>query len=542
MGDSKALPILGGIALVLILPLVIVVIMLLSALGGLDSAEAQCAQSSDQQSLFGYPTASQKIDVDWTSPAPGLPGHQGYDFAVKAGTAVLSSMDGKVVQASGNEVRIRREDVETRYLDMGSITVSVGQDVARGHQIGTSGSGNEPPPGISGDHLHWELWVDKDGNGKWQTQKPDKNPFEIDPSDSAGACSCQTGNLSGSNNEQKAFNYFVQNGYTKEQAAGIVGNMSAESGVEPSRKQYTDPGVITPPAEMAGSPLGWGIVQWTPADKMILPSRKEGADDAKIASLEYQLDFLRKQLIGEGPVPEKGPGDALKASTTAEEASHVFADQFERFGGHENPNAETYGERAKAAERILRLFGGVAPASDPKNPAADPCGAGSGNIATVAKNLAWPDSGKNHWGTDASLAKPEYVAAMAKYNDGPNGQDPYTDCGRFVATVMHMSGADPKFPNVFTPTQRDYMLNSGKYDHWESIPPGGMKPGDILNGPGHTYLYVGPWGEKGGGFDSAAGSLGQHVPAADHLYNVSPGGFWVFRLKSGATPTTTPAN
>ena len=40
------------------------------------------------------------------------------------------------------------------------------------------------------------------------------------------------GNLTGSNNQQKAFNFFVQNGYTKEQAAGIVGNMIAESGVE----------------------------------------------------------------------------------------------------------------------------------------------------------------------------------------------------------------------------------------------------------------------------------------------------------------------
>jgi hypothetical protein len=157
----------------------------------------------------------------------------------------------------------------------------------------------------------------------------------------------------------------------------------------------------------------------------------------------------------------------------------------------------------------------------------------------VAKNLAWPQGPRAHWSVEASAAKSEYVAAMKNYNDGPNGETPYSDCGRFVATVLHMSGADPKFPNVYTPTQRQYMLDHPEiYDHWESTPPGGMKPGDILNGPGHTYLYVGPWGD-GNGWDSAAASLGQHVPTADNLYDVGPGGFWVFRVKGGTTPTTT---
>ncbi|WP_427887542.1 phage tail tip lysozyme [Kribbella sp. GL6] len=545
MGDSKALPILGGIGLVLILPLLIVLVMLLSVLGGLGSAEAQCAQAAEETSLFGYPTSAQKIDVDWTAPAPGLPGHSGYDFAVKAGSPVYSSMDGTVSQASNNEVRIRREDVETRYSYMGSITVAVGQAVKRGAQIGTSGTGSEVAPGMTGDHLHWELWVDKDGNGKWSTQKPDKNPFEIDPSDSAGGCSCQGGNLSGANNQQKAFNYFVSVGYTKEQSAGIVGNMIAESGVEPGRKQGTAPGTVTKPADVvdAASDVGWGIVQWTPPGKMIRPARASGATDDQIGTLAFQLDFLHKQLLGQAEPSEKAAGDAVKAAGNVDDAAVAFGGKYERFAGYEDPNNSRYAERKSNAEHVLSTFGGVAPTTtDPKDAAAtsDPCGAGSGNIAQVAKNLAWPDDPHKHWGTDASLAKPEYVAAMAKFNDGPNGQTPYSDCGRFVATVLHMSGADPKFPNVSTSAQKDYMLAHPEiWDHWETTPPGGMKPGDVLNGPGHTYLYVGPWGD-GGGFDSAAASLGDHVPTADHLYNVGPSGFWVFRVKGGTTPTTTP--
>src|SRR5262249_15600101 len=52
------------------------------------------------------------------------------------------------------------------------------------------------------------------------------------------------------NNEQTAFNYFVNKGLTKVQAAGIVGNLIQESGVDPTIAQY------------GGGP-GRGIAQWS---------------------------------------------------------------------------------------------------------------------------------------------------------------------------------------------------------------------------------------------------------------------------------------
>jgi hypothetical protein len=512
---------------------VIVVIMLFTVLADVGSAEARCARQAESQSLFGYPTDRHQVDGDWNYL------HQGYDFDVDEGSKVYASHDGEVVKASDGEVRIRREGVETRYRPMKTITVSNGADVKRGDQIGTSGSlseGTDPngaPIGLTGAHLHWEMWVDRENNGDWSiAPKPEEDPFAEPASD---ACSCMDANLSGANNQQKAFNFFVQNGYTKEQAAGIVGNMIAESSVEPQRLQNTPPGTETPPSEVLTTGLGWGIVQWTPANKMVNPSRDSGATDEEIGSLAYQLQFLAKQLNGERPLPEKAAGDALKRATTVEQAAYEFGDKFERFAGHENPNHPTYADRKANARHVFEQFAGSAPSSGgDTNPASTGggCGAGSGNIAEVAKNLAWPDGG--HDGTDASLAKPEFVDAMEKYNDGSSGQTPYSDCGRFVATVMRMSGADPEFPKVSTGVQFDYMQDSGKYEYWHGVPPGGMKPGDILNGPGHTYLYVGPWGEEGGGYDSASGSLGQHVPEATHLYGVG-GQFWVFRLKNAPT-------
>nr|WP_167217986.1 phage tail tip lysozyme [Kribbella shirazensis] len=521
------------------LSLGIVLLMLLTVFAGMGSAAAQCARASEEESLFAYPTDRKQIDGEWTYL------HQGYDFDVDEGSKVYASHDGKVVKASDGEIRIRREQVETRYLPMATITVSNGAEVKRGEQIGTTGTRNEgtdpngAPIGIAGAHLHWEMWVDKENNGDWEiAPAPEEDPFVVQ-TPAGGGCSCIDGNLSGANNQQKAFNFFVQNGYTKEQAAGIVGNMIAESGVEPARLQNTPPGTVSMPEQVVDSPLGWGIVQWTPAGKMIEPSRDDGAQDEMIASLAFQLDFLVKQLNGTGPLPELAAGNAIKSATTVDEAAYEFGHKFERFAGHENPNSPTYADRKANARHVLETFGGSVPVDDGSaDPAASTgggCGAGSGNIAAVAKNLAWPDD--SHDGIGADAAKPEFVAAMEEYNDGSSGQTPYSDCGRFVATVMRMSGADPDYPKVGTSVQRTYLESSGKYDYWHGTPPGGMKPGDILNGPGHTYLYVGPWGKEGGGYDSASGSLGQHVPEATHLYSVG-GQFTVYRLKNAPTPAS----
>jgi hypothetical protein len=538
VGENQALKWLGGIGAAFFC-LVLAVIFLLSSLAGISEADAQCSMGAgaQEESLFGYPTDRHQIDEDWSYI------HQGYDFDVAEDSKVYASHDGKVVKASDGEVRIRREGVETRYRPMKTITVSNGADVKRGDQIGTSGSrseGTDPnggPIGLTGAHLHWEMWIDRENNGDWSiAPEPDEDPF-AQPA-SSDACSCMDGNLSGSNNQQKAFNFFVQNGYTKEQAAGIVGNMIAESSVEPMRLQNTPPGTETQPSEVLTTELGWGIVQWTPARKMVNPSRDDGVEDEMIASLGYQLEFLFKQLNGQGPLPEKPAGDALKRATTIEQAAYEFGDKFERFAGHENPNSPTYADRKANARHVFEQFAGSAPSSGgDTNPASTGggCGAGSGNIAEVAKNLAWPND--DHPGIGADAAKPEFVEAMEKYNDGSSGQTPYSDCGRFVATVMRMSGADPDFPKVSTDVQRTYLETSGKYDHWFGTPPGGMKPGDILNGPGHTYLYVGPWGEEGQGYNSASGSLGQYVPKATTLYAVGVQ-FTVYRLKNAPTPAS----
>jgi murein DD-endopeptidase MepM/ murein hydrolase activator NlpD len=551
--DAKKLLALLAAPGFIIFALMLALLFLMGSCMNINAQAASCTMSpangADAPS-FAWPTDKHEISQDWADLDPNTGySHAGMDFKVDEGSKVYAVADGTIGSLASNQIVLNLEGaVEAHYKYLKDVLVKNGQTVKKGDQIATSGSGDELPPGLTGAHVHLEIWIDENGDGHPKNHHIEKkdNPFVVQDTgdDSSNSCGCPGGDLSGTNNQQKAFNYFVSQGYSKEQAAGVVGNMIAESGVEPGRKQGTPSGTVTKPADVvdAGPTVGWGIVQWTPPGKMIKPARSSGANDDQIASLAFQLDFLHKQLLGQGDSSEKAAGDALKAATTVAEAAHAFADQYERFGGHEDPNNPKYAERTANAQHVLDTFGGGAPSTDPKAAAADPtgCGAGSGNIATVAKNLAWPQGPQAHWSVDASAAKPEYVAAMAKYNDGANGETPYSDCGRFVATVLHMSGADPKFPNVSTSVQRQYMLDHPEiYDHWENEPPGGYKPGDVLNGPGHTYLYVGSWGD-GGGWNSAAASLGQHVPTADALYDVGPDKFWVFRVKGSTTPTTTP--
>ncbi|MBN0046510.1 M23 family metallopeptidase [Streptomyces actuosus] len=84
--------------------------------------------------------------------------HTGIDFHAASGTTVHAVGYGTVVEAGwggayGNQVVIRMHDGSyTQYGHLSSLSVSVGQQVVTGQQIGRSGAtGN-----VTGPHLHFE--------------------------------------------------------------------------------------------------------------------------------------------------------------------------------------------------------------------------------------------------------------------------------------------------------------------------------------------------------------------------------------------------
>ncbi|QNE20746.1 peptidoglycan DD-metalloendopeptidase family protein [Kribbella qitaiheensis] len=88
--------------------------------------------------------------------------HTGTDFAAPVGTPIRSVMKGVVLSAEfagayGRQVRIRHEDgTETWYNHMSKFSVSVGETVYAGDQVGAVGvTGN-----TTGPHLHFEVRPD----------------------------------------------------------------------------------------------------------------------------------------------------------------------------------------------------------------------------------------------------------------------------------------------------------------------------------------------------------------------------------------------
>ena len=90
--------------------------------------------------------------------------HGGQDYPAPVGTQVVAPHKGTVVLArsngsAGNEVRIANGGMVTRLLHLNNFVVKVGQAVAEGQPIGTSGNTGF----TTGPHLHWYLSI----NGKY---------------------------------------------------------------------------------------------------------------------------------------------------------------------------------------------------------------------------------------------------------------------------------------------------------------------------------------------------------------------------------------
>lgn len=146
-------------------------------------------------------------------------------------------------------------------------------------------------------------------------------------------------------NQKPAFDYFVGKGLTAPQSAGIVGNLSAESGVDPTIKQ------------LGGGP-GRGIAQWqvggrwdTSANGNVLDFAADQGRDPW--SLSLQLDFIWFELT---TIPSYGL-TALKATTTAAAAATTFASKYE---GCPSCNMS---KRIEYAEDVLARFGAGAGSS-----------------------------------------------------------------------------------------------------------------------------------------------------------------------------------
>jgi hypothetical protein len=123
------------------------------------------------------------------------------------------------------------------------------------------------------------------------------------------------GGAGATGNAKKAVEYFIAKGWTPEQAAGIVGNLQAESGANLNTAAVGDGG------------KAYGIAQWHP-DRQAKFAKAFGKNISQ-SDLTDQLAFVQWELDND----ESKAASWLKRAKTADEAAWVFDKYYERSAG-----------------------------------------------------------------------------------------------------------------------------------------------------------------------------------------------------------------
>jgi hypothetical protein len=209
------------------------------------------------------------------------------------------------------------------------------------------------------------------------------------------------------NNVETSFKFFAQNGYTNQQAAGIIGNLMYESGdskdIDPTKHAYNGDG-------------GYGIAQFTPATDMRkwVSAQPGPAPNNDPDSLIGQLHYLFYVLsVGW----RKQAGIAVLNSSTIAEAALAFETQYEH---PKNPQS-TIAQRIANANKAYNLYSG-----DTTSAAGDAGGGGCIIGASTSPDCT-PADGVTVTGNKRILcAAQKYQGIYYTMDGGPHSNGAYT--------------------------------------------------------------------------------------------------------------------
>lgn len=203
------------------------------------------------------------------------------------------------------------------------------------------------------------------------------DPAEVDfhqaPAPSAGG--------QASNPERQALDFFQARGWTREQAAGIVGNLAHESaGMDP----YA----------LGDGTASFGLAQWNKDRRRSLFQFAAGRGET-LPSFETQLEFVDHELNGD----EQQAGLALRNTRSVEEAAQTFSEFYERPG---KPMLESRIQRAYAA------LGGGTPMT--------PAGRRYKSLAKAVLSIWGPSEAEAAEGPEgvAALGQPSFYDAQGR--------------------------------------------------------------------------------------------------------------------------------
>ena len=282
------------------------------------------------------------------------------------------------------------------------------------------------------------------------------------------------------------------------QAAGIIGNWSQESRVNPKSTQSNFISGDADNSEVAavtGGGRALGLAQWDSdrRHKLVEFAQSKGK---KWNDINLQLEYFKSELEGyEGA--QLVAGGFNDSSKSAEDQVRIFEEKFERAGipALENrfAGARTFLANYKGGYTGGENSGGSCLMGNKDSTA----NLNTSNVVQLAVSMAYPTADQSRVTPDdpygVSKAKPEYKAAKKKAMDS-TGADPmptlYASCDRFVATVSRLT-MDKKLPWGSTIEQGQYLASSSKWKQYTKKSE--AKPGDIwvTKTGGHIILYIG---------------------------------------------------
>ena len=271
------------------------------------------------------------------------------------------------------------------------------------------------------------------------------------------------GGLYGNSIQEKVWFAVLGAGYSKEAVAGVLGNIEAESGFDPS--------VIE-----GGSGIGFGLCQWSFGRRTQLEQYAE-SKGKEPGDVNTQIKFLIGEITPGGGADGfanyqlmnyngYSPEDWENA-TTPEDAAEAFCWTFERPG---IPRMEV---RTEAARRYYEEF------KDKEKPS-------GGNILEVCEEVMNDMISRNvHYSTENLIWK-DIEASL---------NHPYACCATYVSIVLYKSGLLTE--DQINAYNYHYTGSGGVPDMlaaagWTKVSHDEAQPGDVINDVGtHVMIYAG---------------------------------------------------
>ena len=313
---------------------------------------------------------------------------------------------------------------------------------------------------------------------------------------------------------------------TPEQAAGVLGNLQSESGLNPARHETAKMNEYQPGFDLMSNPkvsYGLGLGQWSYSRRIRLygfiksraPELLTYFDDYKtygrLSGSEFlskagetasdqlvslEIEYLRDEL-------NTAYSGFFKASTI-EEATAYFLEHFEV---PKNPTLSAHPERLTQAEAFYNRYANTGVTANTTKSGSPLCTISSnlttsgdiGSLQSLVLEYAW----ERYHPAPYTERKPAYAEAVSrrlaygKYVGGTVNGAAGIDCGGFVTTLMQESGFEPNYNagGGNTAAQESWVKANGwqllNENEHTTIDTSILQPGDVAFSPGHTFVYVG---------------------------------------------------